>query len=92
NIPVAHAGLAFYDIYTGQSGINIYSSDKSHPSYAGSYLAAATLFAKIFDTDPSEIAYAGSLSANQASELRQAAARAVFQTPSIPDEYKTISN
>lgn len=91
NIPVAHVGLAFYDIYTDSSAINLYNADKSHPTYAGSYLAAATLFAEIFNEDPIEVNYNGSLSEENALMLRQAAARAVFQTPSIPDEYKTTS-
>ena len=47
-IPVAHAGLAFREVYTGDSGIDLYNPDLSHPSYAGSYLAAATLYARIF--------------------------------------------
>ena len=91
NIPVAHAGLAFYDIYTGESGINIYDDDKSHPSYAGSYLAASTLFAKIFNEDPTDINYKGSLTEENAATLRQAASKAVFHTPDIPDSYKTKS-
>lgn len=91
NIHVAHVGLAFYDIYTGNSGINIYDSDKSHPSYAGSYLAASTLFAKIFNEDPTDINYKGSLTEENAATLRNAASKAVFQTPDIPNTYKTTS-
>ena len=91
NIPVAHVGLAFYDIYTASSTVELYNDDKSHPTYAGSYLAAATLFAEIFNEDLTEVNYTGSLSEGNALVLRQAAARAVFQTPSIPDEYKTAS-
>lgn len=91
DIPVVHVGLAFYDIYTDQSGIGIYHTDKTHPSYAGSYLAAATLFAKIFNADPTEVTYNGALSADQAETLREAARKAVFETPAIPDAYKTTT-
>lgn len=91
DIPVAHAGLAFFDIYTGDSNIEIYNEDKSHPSYEGSYLAAATLFAKIFNKDPSDVNYNGTLTEKTAKTLRQAAAKAVFQTPEIPVNYKTSS-
>jgi len=49
-IPVIHVGLAFYDVYTTKRGIEIYNADQSHPSYAGSYLAAATLFAGIWSS------------------------------------------
>lgn len=91
NIPVAYAGLAFYDVNTNQADIELYHSDKSHPSYAGSYLAAATLFAKIFNTAPTA-AFTGELSATDAATLCEAARKAVFETPAIPDEYKTASN
>ena len=91
SIPVVHVGLAFYDVYTGDSGIELYDSDKSHPSYKGSYLVAATLFAGIFDADPTVVAYKGSLTSADADILREAAKKAVFETYSIPDEYQTTS-
>ncbi len=84
NIPVAHAGLAFREIYTGESGIGLYNPDLSHPSYAGSYLAAATLYAKIFGDEAP--AFESELSAEVASILRQAAENAV-KNPMIPAEY-----
>ena len=91
NIAVAHSGLAFYDVYTGDSGIEIYHTDYHHPSYAGSYLSAATLFTKIFDADPTLVNYVGELTSKDAIILRQAAKKAVFETPAIPEEYKTTS-
>ena len=91
DIPVAHVGLAFYDVYTNQSSIELYNADKSHPSYAGSYLAAACLFAKIFNIDPTNFSFVGDLSATNANILCEAARKAVFETPVIPDEYKTAS-
>lgn len=91
NIPVAHAGLAFYEIYTNHGEINTYHSDCSHPNYQGSFLAAATLFAKIFNVDPATVPYNGTLTPEKGALLRHAAARAVFHTPTIPDQYKTVS-
>ena len=87
NIRVAHVGLAFFDARTNPR-MALYDSDNSHPSYSGSYLAAATLFAEIFDADPTAASYVGSLSQTKAEYLLQAAKRAVFETPAIPDEYK----
>ena len=87
NISVVHVGLAFYDVYTSQDGIELYHSDKSHPSYAGSYLAAMALFAKIFDTDPTTVNYLGNLPSYHGSPLREAAKKIVFETPNIPSEY-----
>ena len=91
HLPVAYVGLAFYDVYTNQSEIDLYRDDLSHPSYAGSYLAAATLVAKIFNDDLSKVTFTGDLSESEARILLEAARKAVFETPSIPDEYHVSS-
>jgi len=90
-IDVAHAGLAFYDVFTNHSDIELYNLDKSHPSYEGSYLAATTLFAKIFNLNPTTVSYTGRLSQEKADILCEAAKRVVFETPSITEEYKTVT-
>ena len=77
DIPVAHVGQAFYDVYTHHEEIELYNEDRSHPSYGGSYLAAATLFGKIFGVDPTSVAYNGELPAEQAGILRKAAKKAI---------------
>ena len=91
DIPVGYVGLAFYEVYTGDSGIELYDSDATHPSYAGSFLAAMTLFAKMTGVDPTTVDYNGDLSAENAAVLKQAAKNAVFNTPEIPEEYRTSS-
>ena len=91
NIPVAHVGLAFFDIYTGGSKIDIYDTDRTHPNYAGNYISAMTLFATMFNIDPTTIPYDGDLTPEKASVLREAVRKAVFETPEIPDIYKTSS-
>jgi len=90
-IEVAFAGLAFYDVYTSESDINLYNADLSHPSYAGSYLAAATLLAKIFGVDTTALTYTGSLSADDAGVLLTAAYSAASAPPVIPEEYQRSS-
>ena len=90
DIDVAYAGLAMFDVYT-QGGIELYNEDLTHPSYAGSYLAAMTIFAEIFRVDPTTIDYNGTLDASVAAVLKQAAKDAVFNTPEIPAEYITAS-
>ncbi len=87
HIPVAHAGLAFREIYTGESGIGLYNPDLSHPSYAGSYLAAATLYTKIIGKAPDVAVFSGELSEDIAATLCKAAEDAV-KNPVIPKEYK----
>lgn len=86
-IPVAHVGLAFRDVYTKHETIELYDADKTHPSYHGSYLAAATIIAKLFNVDPTLSTYNGSLSPSDAELLRKAAKQAVFETPTIPMQY-----
>ena len=90
-IPVAYAGLAFYDIYTHHSEIELYDDDKTHPSATGSYLAAMTIFATITGVDPTTLTYDNNLSAQQSGYLKEAARKAVFETPEIPEKYKTSS-
>ena len=90
-IDVAYAGLAFYDIYTNNKSIEIYDDDKTHPSPAGSYLAAMTIFAKITGMDPTTVNYTYSVPHADAEILKEAARKAVFETPEIPEKYKTSS-
>ena len=80
NIDVAHTGLAFFDIYTAKDNdIELYNPDASHPSYAGSYLAAAVLFGKVFGISPKEISFRGELPPADAVLLCSAADRALTQ-------------
>jgi hypothetical protein len=76
DIPVAHAGLAFYEIYTSESSIDLYNPDLSHPSYAGSYLAAAALYTKIFGKAPEASIFCGDLILAEAEILCRAAENA----------------
>lgn len=73
---VAQVGLAFREIYTSELGIELYNDDLSHPSYAGSYLAAAVLAARMLSIDPTEIAFFGELSETEAKQLLAAARNA----------------
>lgn len=89
DIPVAYVGLAFYDIFTN-TDIEIYDPDMYHPIYEGSFLVAATIFATIFGVDPTTVPYAGELKSVSAMvKLPEAAKNAVFNTPEIPEEYRT---
>jgi hypothetical protein len=86
DIPVMHVGLAFREIYTGDSGIDLYNPDLSHPSFAGSYLAASVIYQTIFNENVPK--WTGSLSAADAALLRQTAKKHVTNAPVIPEEYK----
>lgn len=86
DIPVMHVGLAFREIYTAERDIDLYNPDLSHPSYAGSYLAAATIYQTVFNESAPK--WDGSLSAADATLLRQTAKKHVTNAPVIPEEYK----
>ncbi len=91
-VPVAHAGLAFRDVHTNNSDrIDVYANDLYHPSYSGSYLAAMTIFAKLTGVDPTTVDYQGERAKPIADVLKEAARKAVFETPAISDEYKTTT-
>ena len=88
---VAHVGLAFYDVFAVEKSLEVYNEDKKHPSFAGSYLAALTLFSKIFGVTPVGNSFRSTLTEADAAILQQAAHDAVFNTPEIPEKYKTSS-
>ncbi|MBT5392065.1 MAG: hypothetical protein HOL22_06970, partial [Euryarchaeota archaeon] len=87
---IAPVGLAFAHIHDSvmASGINatvsgntfydLYSSDGSHPSLAGSYLAACVLYATMTGDSPVGSNDTVSLNATLKLELQQAAAATVF--------------
>ncbi len=60
--------------------IELYQTDESHPSLAGSYAAACSFYAAIFRKDPAGIAYDGGLDSVTALLLRQAASAIVFDS------------
>ena len=70
---VAHVGLAFCDINKNQPQIDLYNEDLSHPSKCGSFLAALTLFAKMFDFDVRKIAFGADFTKEENEALKAAA-------------------
>jgi hypothetical protein len=48
NILLIPAGEAFHNLNTTHPEINLYTSDKRHPSKEGTYLAAAVVFGTLF--------------------------------------------
>ena len=89
DIPVMHAGLAFYQVNT-DSSIGLYNADLSHPSTEGSYLAAMILLCGIFGIDPLTAPLSGPLTPEDDAIVRQAVANALL-SPDIPEEYHTSS-
>ena len=87
---VLAVGLAFYDLYTN-TAVDLYNADKSHPSAVGSYVAALSLFSEIFGCDPMSITAPGPGTEEENAKIREAVAKIITQTPTIPEDYKTDS-
>lgn len=73
DIPVSPAGIAFRNVHVNHPEIELYDPDHTHPSKAGSYLAALVHFAVLTGDSPKNVAYDGGLAPNEAKVLREAA-------------------
>ena len=80
---VSPVGEAFKYSRMADSTINLYSIDNSHPSVAGTYLAACTFYATLFETSPVGLNYTAGLDATQAGFLQQIAYQTVFDSLSV---------
>lgn len=74
---VIPAGLAFARSIAAKPELELYAPDKRHPSLAGSYLAAATVFAALTGNTPVGAKYTAGLDAATAAHLQTAAWEAV---------------
>ena len=77
DVLVAPAGLAFAKAIAKNPAINLYFTDKRHPSMAGSYLAAATIYATLSGKSPVGVSYTGELDAKTAAFLQEVATETV---------------
>ena len=78
DIPVAWAVKAAYDICDSAAAVEPYWTDGSHPSYAGSYLAALCVLNALFGVDPVTVTYDGELMPEQAAACKAAVKRIYF--------------
>lgn len=70
---VIPAGLAFAKAIAKRRDIELYEADKRHPSLAGTYLAACTVYATLYRKSPVGLGYTAGLSTELASLLQTAA-------------------
>lgn len=70
---VVPAGLAYAASIAKRPDINLYVPDKRHPSLAGSYLAAATLVASVWNVNPVGATFTAGLPADVARHLQEVA-------------------
>jgi hypothetical protein len=67
-------------IRTNFPSIELYQSDESHPSIAGSYAAACSFYTALFRKDPTNITYNSTLSPEVAENIRTAAKLVVYDS------------
>ncbi len=74
---VAPVGLAFARVTLEKPGLKLRTSDKRHPSLAGTYLAACVFYAVLQDRSPENIEYYAGLDEEEAAYLQTVAREVV---------------
>ena len=77
DLQVIPAGLAFAQAIARRPDIELYEDDKRHPSLAGTYLAACTVYATLYRKTPAGLTYTAGLAPELAALLQSAAWEAV---------------
>lgn len=77
---VSPIGIAWNRIIKKLPAVDLWAADEAHPSYAGSYLTAATIYSSIFAASPEEVMYDGSLDSATARTLRKVAYETVVDS------------
>lgn len=80
NAECAPAGAAWKRVRSQYPQINLYSSDGSHPSVAGSYLVACTMYSTFFRQPTIGATYTAALDAATAATLQQVASSVVLDS------------
>jgi hypothetical protein len=76
--PTAPVGAAWQSVRNLYPQINLWQADGSHPSEAGTYLAACVFYADIFQRSPEGLSFQSSLPTDTAQALQKVAADTVF--------------
>ncbi len=77
---VSPVGVAWRYVRDNHPTIQLYSGDGSHPSVAGTYLAACTFYASLFRKSPVGAAFTSTLDATTAGILQNAASLCVLDS------------
>lgn len=75
---VCPVGRVWRHLRANRPDIELYQSDGSHPSMAGSYAAACSFFVMLFHADPAEITFEAELDPAVAEAVRQAVRTVVY--------------
>ncbi|MES2478871.1 MAG: T9SS type A sorting domain-containing protein [Bacteroidota bacterium] len=77
---VSPVGAVWRSIRKSYPLIDLYQSDESHPSVAGTYAAACAFYTTLYRKDPSLITYNPGLTVTEASNIRNTAKLVVFDS------------
>lgn len=77
---VAPVGVAWKKIRASNPTLNLYDPDESHPSFAGTYLAASVFYSSIFLKAANSSTYTASLNATDAAAMRATASSTVLDS------------
>ena len=77
---VCPVGRVWHYLRDHNSEIELYMSDESHPSLAGSYAAACAFYTMLFGRDPDSIIYDAGLGMKTASLIRSATHNVVYDS------------
>ena len=77
---VSPVGYVWHYIRDHYSDIELYQSDESHPSLAGSYAAACTFYATLFRKAPVAISTDEGIGDDQADRIRRAVSELVYDS------------
>jgi len=80
NSIVSPVGAAWKQVRDSFPSIDLYSTDESHPSVSGSYLAACVFYASIFHKNPTASTFNNGLSATDAANLKRIAGKVVLDS------------
>lgn len=79
DIPVAWAVRVAYEMNEETLPFDLYAPDRSHPSYAGSYIAALCVLTVLFGIDPTTVTFDGELQPSQAALCREAVKKVQYE-------------
>jgi hypothetical protein len=81
HVAIAPVGDAWATLVTRNARIAVWQADGSHPTEAGTYLAACVFYATIFRESPKGLGYHGSLPPDEAAMIQDIAADTVLADP-----------
>lgn len=79
NTELSPAGAVWRYLRENHPNLDLYASDGSHPSLAGSYAAGCAFYASIYKKDPTLISWNATLSASDAETIKSAAQTVVYE-------------